>query len=189
MGIDGVHTIYCIGDNPETDIYGGNLYARYLHKRHQQKQTQSTEAIPAAPSIKKKLRLAQVDGEYISDEEDEEELQDPTVGIESTLPTSEESAEDVVGEIARQVVLTAEEEASSNGLYTQKCESILVSTGVFSKDMDLFSQRSSNHNHRDFVIDPDLKQPTHMVAHVLDAVRLVMEKEGGVVSGVMDNKV
>ncbi|KAL5013871.1 hypothetical protein ScPMuIL_008141 [Solemya velum] len=33
LGMGGMDTIYCIGDNPETDIYGANLYNRYLQKK------------------------------------------------------------------------------------------------------------------------------------------------------------
>lgn len=190
LGINGVHTIYCIGDNPETDIYGGNLYARYLQKRNQQRQLQKPQPMLEVTSVKKKLRRAQSDGEYIDGEEEEGELRDPTVGIKSSLKPSEDT-EDIVGAIAQQVVTTAAEEASNNGLYTQKCESILVCTGVFSKDKDLFSlqsQRSFNHNHRDFVINPDLKQPTHMVPDVLEAVRLVIEREGEM-AGIVESKV
>ncbi|KAK7101743.1 hypothetical protein V1264_020079 [Littorina saxatilis] len=182
LGIDGIQTIYCIGDNPETDIYGGNLYNQYLRKRNLQRQQQNSAPVSQSTSIKKKLRMAQVDGEYISD--DEEELPAADMGhapvIESPMDEDEEP-EVVVGDVAREVVLSAEEANDTQGLYTEGCESILVCTGVFSEEMDLFSfkgQRSSNHNHRDFVINPELKKPNHMVANVCDAVRLVMEKEG-----------
>ena len=35
MGLDPVKTIYCIGDNVCTDIFGANLYDNYLAKRRQ----------------------------------------------------------------------------------------------------------------------------------------------------------
>lgn len=174
--------LYSCRDNPETDIYGGNLYNQYLRKRTLQRRQQNRAAVSPATSIKKKLRLAQSDGEYISDDEDE--LEAVVTGrapvIESPVDEDEE-AEVVVGDVAREVVISAEEEIDVRGLYTEGCESILVCTGVFSEDMDLFSLkglRASNHNHRDFVINPDLKKPNHMVANVFDAVKLALEKEG-----------
>ncbi|KAL8595135.1 hypothetical protein ACOMHN_013808 [Nucella lapillus] len=187
LGVDEVHTIYCIGDNPETDIYGGNLYNQYLRKRLVQRQhhgsssSSSSSSVSSSPGLKKKLRLAQSDGEYISDDEGEEETENQRhiPVIESPVDDDEEGdVVPMVGEVARQVVMTAEE---GSQLYTQSCESILVCTGVFTEDMDVFSlsgQRSSSHNHRDFVINPDLKKPSHMAANVLDAVKLVMQKEG-----------
>jgi hypothetical protein len=39
------------------------------------------------------------------------------------------------------------------------------------------AKRPSNHNHRDFVLDPELKRPTYVVQNVLEAVKLVFEKE------------
>jgi len=173
---------YSCSDNPETDIYGGNLYNQYLRKRSLQRKQQNPAAITPATSVKKKLRLAQSDGEYISDDEEDMEAVDTgrVPVIESPVDEDEE-AEVVVGDVAREVVISAEEENDVRGLYTEGCESILVCTGVFSENMDLFSlkgQRAFSHNHRDFVINPDLKKPNHMVANVFDAVKLALEKEG-----------
>ncbi|XP_076468599.1 haloacid dehalogenase-like hydrolase domain-containing 5 [Babylonia areolata] len=187
LGINGIKTIYCIGDNPETDIYGGNLYNQYLRKRsHQHQQEEKMSATALAHSVlKKKVRLGRAEREYISNEVD---VNNEQVGsgarirvpiIESPEDGDEEPEVMMVGEVARQVVAPAEDRG--NGLYTERCESILVCTGVFSEDMDLFSlqtQRPSSHNHRDFVINPDLKRPTHVTRTVFDAVKLVMKKEG-----------
>ena len=174
--------LYSCRDNPETDIYGGNLYNQYLRKRSLQRKQQNPVPVSPPTSIKKKLRLAQSDGEYISDDEEEVETVDTGRMPEIESPVDEdEEAEVVVGDVARQVAISTEGESDVRGLYTEGCESILVCTGVFSENMDLFSlkgQRASNHNHRDFVINPDLKKPNHMVANVFDAVKLALEKEG-----------
>ena len=183
--------LWSFRDNPETDIYGGNLYNQYLRKRSLQRQQQNLTAESPATSMKKKLRLAQSDGEYISDDEDEpEEVERIRAPVIQSPVDEDEEAEAIVGDVAQQVVMSAEVENNDRGLYTEGCESILVCTGVFSEDMDLFSlqgQRPSNHNHRDFVINPDLKKPTHMAAHVLDAVKLVMEKEGADIRDLVKN--
>ena len=165
-------------DNPETDIYGGNLYNHYLRKRNLQQQ-QLNPTVTAVTSVKKKLRLAQSDGEYISDDEEDMSASDRSYAPVIQSPIDEDEEEVVVGDMARQVIMAGENDIGM--LNTERCESILVCTGVFSEDMDLFSlkgQHASNHNHRDFVINPDLKKPTHMVSNVCDAVKLVMEKEG-----------
>lgn len=163
-------------DNPETDIYGGNLYSRYLKKRHAHRVMLQSSASSQGTSIKTKLRRAQSDGEFIDEEEEE------VIGSEEHIHHIDKDAS--IEEMSRQLVVEEEEDTSGqNGIYTRQCESILVCTGVFSKEMDLFNlknHRISNHNHRDFVIDPDLKQPSHIVSNVLEAVRLVMEHGGAI---------
>ena len=47
-------------DNPETDIYGGNLYNQYLRKRQLQHELQKSTNKTDALNIKRKLRMAQV---------------------------------------------------------------------------------------------------------------------------------
>lgn len=72
------------------------------------------------------------------------------------------------------------EEYDDRGHFAESCQSILVCTGVFNSDNDYVryhGQRPSNHNHRDFVLDAELKQPTYVAEDVLDAVKLVFEKE------------
>ena len=129
------------------------------------------------------LVSVQVDGEYISSDE---ELDNHIDKIEATVipvldDADEEETNDTESTMAEAVQV--EEELQTNGeMYTQSCESILVCTGVYSQNTDLFSIRQdgrySNHNHRDFVINPALKKPHHMVANIFDAVKLVFEKEG-----------
>lgn len=131
-----------------------------------------------------KLRLAQSDGEYISEEDEEDAGTAITVTtvLDSQMASMDRDEEVLVSDVAHQVLVKAKEVNSSNGqeIYTKQCRSILVCTGVFSKDTDLFSSKGHahfSHNHRDFVIDPDLKQPNHVVSNVLEGVQLVMDKE------------
>jgi hypothetical protein len=177
-------------DNPETDIYGGNLYNQYLRRRNLQRELQRTRSEQEALSIKRKLRMQQSDGEYISDDEGDgkESVEATVVPVLDSLGDEEEEAEKTVKEVAKKVVV---EKETNGGVYTEGCESILVCTGVFSEEMDLFnlqSQRPSNHNHRDFVINPELKKPHHVVPNVLEAVRLVFKQEGADVS-ILENNV
>jgi hypothetical protein len=175
-------------DNPETDIYGGNLYNQYLRKRSLQRELQRTSSKQQALTIKKKLRLAQSDLEYISDDEDNvkpDEARGGNQGDATIVPTldmgaDEEKAEKVVVDVAKKVDVVNEVETNGD-MYTEGCESILVCTGVFSTEQDLYSlqtSRASNHNHRDFVINPQLKKPHHVASNVLEAVKIVFKQEG-----------
>uniref|UniRef100_H3CME6 Haloacid dehalogenase-like hydrolase domain-containing 5 n=1 Tax=Tetraodon nigroviridis TaxID=99883 RepID=H3CME6_TETNG len=101
-----VKRLYAIGDNPMADIYGANLYNRYLHA------SRSTKA--------------------------------------------------------------------------QACRSILVCTGVYSRDQQELPSDPSHtvteqrifHGHRDFGFDPSLTQPSFVVQDVKEAVELVFQQEG-----------
>ncbi|KAH3881128.1 hypothetical protein DPMN_005051 [Dreissena polymorpha] len=134
MGIKGIHTIYCVGDNPESDIYGANLYNKYLEKRVQQRVKKPVHQVVGSHAP-----------EYDSDSEFESDLPDELSGV-----------------------------------YAKSCQSILVCTGVYCSSRDYVTYgrpRSSNHNHRDFVLDPVLTQPMYVTQNVYEAVKLVFEKE------------
>ncbi|XP_067684516.1 haloacid dehalogenase-like hydrolase domain-containing 5 [Haliotis asinina] len=152
LGLDGISTIYCIGDNPETDIYGANLYNRYLRKRLKSKQKRlSAKAVV-------KQAVAHASGQQVSDMDDD----DDDSSEELEMLESQSEGEEFVDNFAK------------------SCESILVCTGVYCSERDFVTyggKRPSNHNHRDFVIDPDLKRPCHVTQNVLEAVQLVFEKE------------
>lgn len=65
-------------------------------------------------------------------------------------------------------------------VYAERCESILVCTGVYHSAHDYVTfgrTRTSNHNHRDFVLDPYLTEPNHIVQNIYEAVKLVFQKE------------
>lgn len=134
--------IFYFSDNPETDIYGANLYDRYLQKRNYQLRTKSKKRVSAGVIA--------------------------TSDIESD---DEESVSSVVNTI---------EGDKSESNYAMSCQSILVCTGVYCSSRDYVTydnKRPSNHNHRDFVLDPQLKQPNYVVQNVHEAVKLVFQKE------------
>lgn len=59
----------------------------------------------------------------------------------------------------------------------ETCESILVNTGVYSSDSTM-NYGTGVSSHVDFAIEDDLRKPDYMVTNVLEAVKLVLEKEG-----------
>ena len=73
---------------------------------------------------------------------------------------------------------TAADEVNEEELLdsAETCESILVNTGVYSSDAQL-SYGTGVSSHVDFAIEDDLRKPDYMVANVLEAVQLVLEKE------------
>lgn len=68
----------------------------------------------------------------------------------------------------------------------EKCHSILVCTGVYSRDQEeLLSDTTQTvteqqifHGHRDFHFDPSLTQPSFVVQDVKEAVEMVFQQEG-----------
>lgn len=120
------------------DIYGANLYNRYLHtsrstKAQMQAKSGGRGADPVADTV---------DGGPI------------TTSAEVDLP--------------------------------EACHSILVCTGVYSRDQEELPSDPSHtvteqrifHGHRDFSFDPSLTQPSFVVQDVKEAVELVFQQEG-----------
>jgi len=67
----------------------------------------------------------------------------------------------------------------SSSLWSEQCESILVCTGVYNhSDRHVAKPPLLDHNHRDFIMDPQLKTPNTTVGDVLEAVQDVFRKEG-----------
>lgn len=140
-----VKRVYAIGDNPMADIYGANLYNRYLQssrrtKAQMQAQSAGGSVDPSAVDDTPKMTSAELGG---------------ASGVaERDLP--------------------------------EGCSSILVCTGVYSKDQqELLSDPTQTvteqrifHGHRDFRFDPSLTQPSFMVHDVKEAVELVFKQEG-----------
>ena len=95
-------------------------------------------------------------------------------GVSSDIESDDDDDDDGISS----VVNTMEDEPVNNSAMT--CKSILVCTGVYCSSRDYVTydaSRPSNHNHRDFVLDPQLKQPDYVVQNVHEAVKLVFKKE------------
>ena len=137
------------------------MYNRYLQRR---RQTQLQEL----QSVGKRRRVAQSDLKFLDDDSDD----DDDDFDEDTLMLQRDSGANV------RAIQTLEED-SSGVEKAHGCESILVCTGVFNKNNNVVthSAQMSSHNHRDFVIDPSLTRPSHVVPSVFEAVKLVYEKE------------
>ncbi|KAF0041359.1 hypothetical protein F2P81_007257 [Scophthalmus maximus] len=143
-----VKRLYAIGDNPMADIYGANLYNRYLQ----------------ASLSAKAQKQAKSGG----------------VGV------------DPFTETVNGPKLTATELGGASGVYgaeedlPEGCSSILVCTGVYSRDQQelpsdttqTITEQHIFHGHRDFRFDPSLMQPSFVVQDVKEAVELVFQQEG-----------
>uniref|UniRef100_A0A3P9Q8B1 Haloacid dehalogenase like hydrolase domain containing 5 n=1 Tax=Poecilia reticulata TaxID=8081 RepID=A0A3P9Q8B1_POERE len=127
-----VKTLYAIGDNPMADIYGANLYNRYLQ---------------ASKHTKAKVQAKSCGG-----------------GADPTAQSVDDHREDL----------------------PEACSSILVCTGVYSRDQQelpsdpaqTVTEQHIFHGHRDFRFDPTLTQPSFVVQDVKEAVELVFQQEG-----------
>ncbi|KAJ6659967.1 hypothetical protein lerEdw1_018164 [Lerista edwardsae] len=114
--------LYAIGDNPMADIYGANLYNRYLQA---QAEVNITTMTPKPKSEEKMQRVSSA----------------------------------------------------------KSCHSILVCTGVYTRQGDVSADQSGSatetvfHGHRDFQFDPKLVEASHVVTDVNEAVELVFQKE------------
>ncbi|KAI4905642.1 hypothetical protein NFI96_011329 [Prochilodus magdalenae] len=140
-----VKRLYAIGDNPMADIYGANLYNRYLQSmRHARAQVQVHGG-----------STSQVAGEIQYEMVDD----------------AKNSGKVMVG-------------GSYEHRLPESCSSMLVCTGVYSRDQqDLppdqtVTEHRIFHGHRDFRFDPSLTQPSFVVHDVQEAVELVFQQEG-----------
>lgn len=137
-----VKRLYAIGDNPMADIYGANLYNRYLQAARHNK--------------------AQMSGRGGAD---------PSAETHETTSAGLGGASGAHG---------AEQELPEG------CSSMLVCTGVYSRDQQELPSDSAQtvteqqifHGHRDFHFDPSLLQPTFIVQDVKEAVETVFQQEG-----------
>ncbi|KAM4553259.1 haloacid dehalogenase-like hydrolase domain-containing 5 [Fundulus diaphanus] len=140
-----VKTLYAIGDNPMADIYGANLYNRYLQASRRTKAKVQAKSCgggvdPTAEAVDSKITATEMGGAAHGSDED--------------LP--------------------------------EGCSSILVCTGVYSRDQQelpsdpaqTVTEQRIFHGHRDFRFDPTLTQPSFVVQDVKEAVELVFQQEG-----------
>ncbi|KAH9512535.1 Haloacid dehalogenase-like hydrolase domain-containing 5 [Bulinus truncatus] len=162
LGVEHIRRIYCVGDNPVTDIYGGNLYNRYLQRRRK-----DLNGLSETSAKKRRVISHRADDEFLDEDSEDDDDMDTSIYQRDS------------GANVR--LIKSLEEDTTGVEKAQSCETILVCTGVFKKVTETHTLHSprlmSNHNHRDFVIDPMLINPNHVVPNVLEAVKLVFEKE------------
>ena len=144
-------------DNPDVDIYGSNLYNRYLKKRKEKLRKKSKVVHQVQKQVSTTPITYMQDGSISENTEidDEDEME---IMLEDGI-VSEYDNGDIIG--------------------LQECNSVLVCTGVYSSTRD-YSEKSVllNHNHRDFIMDPELKKPTMIAANVYEAIQLIFKEEG-----------
>lgn len=122
-----------------TDIYGANLYNRYLEER----------VVRKNPKAKAKMVAATGSATAMREEEESVNLWESELSLPSAT----------------------------------SCKSILVCTGVYDPNVEVPSDASQCiketvfHGHRDFIFDPALVEPGHIVQDVAAAVDLVFERE------------
>ncbi|MEQ2173417.1 hypothetical protein GOODEAATRI_031955, partial [Goodea atripinnis] len=144
-----VKTLYAIGDNPMSDIYGANLYNRYLQASQRtrakvQAKSCGGGADPTAEAVDdhRKMTAAEMGGStaaYVSDED---------------LPETCSSI----------LVCT--------GVYSREQQELPSDPAQTVTEQHIF------HGHRDFHFDPSLTQPSFVVQDVKEAVELVFHQEG-----------
>lgn len=144
-----VERLYAIGDNPMADIYGANLYNRYLHAIHRAKAQMQAEGgggggKPQGETLKDSqgmtsAELGGVSGVY---------------GVGETLPES----------CCSILVCT--------GVYSRDQQELPPDPHHTVTEQRIF------HGHRDFRFDPALTQPSFVVQDVREAVELVFQQEG-----------
>lgn len=131
------------------DIYGANLYNRYLQtSQHTKTQMQAKGGRGGADPV-----AENVDGGS--------KMPSPDLGGASSVYGAVEDL-------------------------PEGCSSILVCTGVYSRDQQELPSDPSHtvteqrifHGHRDFRFDPSLTQPSFVVQDVKEAVELVFQQEG-----------
>uniref|UniRef100_A0A668VR70 Uncharacterized protein n=1 Tax=Oreochromis aureus TaxID=47969 RepID=A0A668VR70_OREAU len=134
-----ITSLYAIGDNLMTDIYGANLYNRYLEERVARKNPKAVAKMVAA------------------------------TGSTTAVPREEEIDSLWESELALPSATS--------------CKSVLVCTGVYNPNAEVPSdanhciKETVFHGHRDFIFDPGLVEPGHIVQDVAEAVDLIFEQE------------
>lgn len=138
------HICLFSSDNPMADVYGANLYDRFLQtSRHTKAKMQVKSGVQAVDHMEKaKMTSSELGGAA------------GVYGSKEDLP--------------------------------EACSSILVCTGVYSREQQelpsdptqTVTEQHIFHGHRDFRFDPTLMQPSFVVHDVKEAVEMVFQQEG-----------
>ncbi|KAL3315351.1 Haloacid dehalogenase-like hydrolase domain-containing 5 [Cichlidogyrus casuarinus] len=171
-----VKRVYCVGDNPQTDIYGANLYDRYLQVRRGSGIVRLANSLLArstdTDSIPKALQHEvhpQYDRESVPYDIHNFSALTSMVSQLSVAPGADGHA----NSFKSILVLTGVFRQWVNDDHLQ--ESLSMDQGQVSKAI---VSQNANHNHRDFPDYPELRVPYHFATDVCEAVRYVYRKEG-----------
>ncbi|KAL9838538.1 haloacid dehalogenase-like hydrolase domain-containing 5 [Geothlypis trichas] len=161
-----IQTLYAVGDNVMTDVYGANLYNRYLQQSCPRARLQAKAAAGTAPAL-----LPQC-------------LQ-PGLGWDTELAPAG-TAPGLGWDTELAPAGTAPGLGWDTGLApaaAARCRSVLVCTGVYDPQSEPALPGRDGlaenvfHGHRDFSFDPALVEPDHIVPDVDAAVDLVFQLE------------
>ncbi|XP_033491201.2 haloacid dehalogenase-like hydrolase domain-containing 5 [Epinephelus lanceolatus] len=143
-----VKRLYAIGDNPMADIYGANLYNRYLQaSRRTKAQMQATSGGGGVDPLAETV--------------DAQKMTSSELGGASSVFGAEE---DLPEGCSSMLVCT--------GVYSRDQQELPSDTTHTVTEQQIF------HGHRDFRFDPVLLQPSFVVQDVKEAVELVFQQEG-----------
>lgn len=138
-----------------TDIYGANLYNRYLEERASRN---STKTVAKAAVAGAGLRASP-----------------------SSSAATAAAATAAAARVSQEVDCGWESELASPS--ATSCKSILVCTGVYNPHTEIPPDAGHSiketvfHGHRDFRFDPALVEPGHIVQDVEAAVELIFQQE------------
>ncbi|KAF2973879.1 hypothetical protein EK904_013289, partial [Melospiza melodia maxima] len=152
-----IQTLYAVGDNVMTDVYGANLYNRYLQQSCPRARLQAQAAAGTAPA-------------QLPQHTQHTQHMQPGLGWDTELaPAGTAPGLGWDTELAPAAAA--------------RCRSVLVCTGVYDPPSEgAVPSRDSVaenvfHGHRDFSFDPALVEPDHIVPDVDAAVDLVFQLE------------
>ncbi|XP_029377864.1 haloacid dehalogenase-like hydrolase domain-containing 5 isoform X1 [Echeneis naucrates] len=143
-----VKRLYAIGDNPMADIYGANLYNRYLQ----------------ASQVAKAQKQAKSGGGSVNPLAETVDDVPKMTSAEFSGASGVYGAEDLPDECSSILVCT--------GVYSRDQQELPADTTQTVTEQRIF------HGHRDFRFDPSLTQPSFVVQDVKEAVELVFRREG-----------
>lgn len=144
-----VKRLYAIGDNPMADIYGANLYNRYLQTSQRAKaQVQAKGGAHGSD-----LSADSVDGVH-------QMTSTELGGGSNVFETTEELPEGCSSILV------------CTGVYSRDQQELPSDPNQTVTEQRIF------HGHRDFRFDPSLTQPSFVVEDVKEAVELVFQQEG-----------
>ncbi|XP_063072619.1 haloacid dehalogenase-like hydrolase domain-containing 5 [Engraulis encrasicolus] len=165
-----IRSLYAIGDNLMTDIYGANLYNRYLEERA----SSSTKAVAKAAAV---AGAGGAGGTGLRASPSTTTTTGTTTTTSSSSTTGTTSAR-----VSQEVDCGWESELAAPS--ATSCKSILVCTGVYNPRTEIppdaghaTIKETVFHGHRDFRFDPGLVEPGHIVQDVEDAVELIFQQE------------
>jgi HAD superfamily hydrolase (TIGR01456 family) len=168
-----VKNIYCIGDNICTDIFGANLYNRYLHKtKLRQNHKSAVQNMETEYHLEENRRRIQVNagggGHKHSDGQRNE--------ITESSNTERTNEELIQSRSIDHLLCGGDGICETQLSGAENCFSILVETGVYSRGSK--EMVSLDHSPRDFLpVQESYQEPTYTVNNVLDAVNLIFEKQ------------